>query len=69
MIKLVPVEIQDNHGLTVDYQGSIQLALARGIIHLDKENKLHPHKAITREEAAEMIYQALAYLKNHKPQT
>ncbi|MFG0216915.1 S-layer homology domain-containing protein [Brevibacillus porteri] len=67
MIKLVPVEIQDNHELTVDYQGSIQRALARDIIELDKENKLHPQKHITREEAAEMIYNALAYLKSHKP--
>ncbi|MFC8683715.1 S-layer homology domain-containing protein [Brevibacillus porteri] len=67
MIKLVPVEIQDNHELTVDYQGSIQRALAMDIIDLDKENKLHPQKAITREEAAEMIYNALAYLKSHKP--
>ncbi|OUQ87658.1 S-layer protein [Brevibacillus brevis] len=67
MIKLVPVEIRDDQELTVDYQGSIQRALARDIIELDKENKLHPQKPITREEAAEMIYNALAYLKSHKP--
>ncbi|MFA4132841.1 MULTISPECIES: S-layer homology domain-containing protein [unclassified Brevibacillus] len=67
MIKLVPVEIKDDHDLTVDYQGSIQRALARDIIELDKENKLHPQKPVTREEAAEMIYNALAYLKSHKP--
>ncbi|NRS46479.1 S-layer homology domain-containing protein [Brevibacillus sp. HB2.2] len=67
MIKLVPVEIRDDEELTVDYQGSIQRALARDIIKLDKENKLHPKKAVTREEAAEMIYNALAYLKSHKP--
>ncbi|MFI8712233.1 S-layer homology domain-containing protein [Brevibacillus brevis] len=67
MIKLVPVEIRDDQELTVDYQGSIQRALARDIIELDKENKLHPKKPVTREEAAEMIYNALAYLKSHKP--
>ncbi|TQR37408.1 S-layer homology domain-containing protein [Brevibacillus brevis] len=67
MIKLVPVEIRDDQELTVDYQGSIQRALARDIIELDKENKLHPQKPVTREEAAEMIYNALAYLKSHKP--
>ncbi|WJQ84367.1 S-layer homology domain-containing protein [Brevibacillus brevis] len=67
MIKLVPVEIRDDEELTVDYQGSIQRALARDIIELDKENKLHPKKPVTREEAAEMIYNALAYLKSHKP--
>ncbi|NQF13001.1 S-layer homology domain-containing protein [Brevibacillus sp. HB1.3] len=67
MIKLVPVEIRDDQELIVDYQGSIQRALARDIIELDKENKLHPKKPVTREEAAEMIYNALAYLKSHKP--
>ncbi|MFS0553773.1 S-layer homology domain-containing protein [Brevibacillus sp. 179-C9.3 HS] len=67
MIKIAPVEIQDQNELTASYQGSVQRALARGILSLDKDKKLHPQKAITREEAAEMIYNALAYLKSHKP--
>lgn len=62
-IKITPVEFGDMDELTPVYQGSIQRAIALGIAKLDKSNQLHPKDGITREEAAELIYFALAFIK------
>jgi len=65
MIKIIPLEFADMDQLTPSYQGSIQRALVLGIAKLDAEKNLHPREAITREEAAEVIYNALEYIKSH----
>ncbi|GED71137.1 hypothetical protein BRE01_48390 [Brevibacillus reuszeri] len=65
MIKIAPVEFGDADQLTVQYQGTIQRALVLGITALDADKLLHPKDAITRKEAAEIIYNAVEYLKAH----
>ncbi|MFP3389296.1 S-layer homology domain-containing protein [Brevibacillus sp. SIMBA_040] len=65
MIKIVPVEFGDADQLTVQYQGTIQRSLVLGITALDTDKLLHPKDAITRKEAAEIIYNAVEYLKAH----
>lgn len=65
MIKIVPVEFGDADQLTVQYQGTIQRSLVLGITALDADKLLHPKDAITRKEAAEIIYNAVEYLKAH----
>ena len=65
MIKIVPVEFGDADKLTVQYQGTIQRSLVLGITALDTDKLLHPKDAITRKEAAEIIYNAVEYLKAH----
>ncbi|WP_289135014.1 S-layer homology domain-containing protein [uncultured Brevibacillus sp.] len=65
MIKIVPVEFGDADQLTVQYQGTIQRSLVLGITALGADKLLHPKDAITRKEAAEIIYNAVEYLKAH----
>jgi len=62
-IKITPVEFDDMDELNPLYQGSIQRAITHGIAKLDKDQLLHPKDGITRKEAAEIIYQALAFIK------
>ncbi|WP_127490693.1 S-layer homology domain-containing protein [Paenibacillus glycanilyticus] len=64
-LKLVPVEINDNKDLTIDYDGSIQRALAYNVVKLDEQGNFHPKAEITRAEAAEQIYNVLEYVKAH----
>lgn len=65
MIKLNPVEITDNADLTIDYQGSIQRALAYQVVKLDAQGNFHPKAEISRAEAAEQIFNVLEYIKAH----
>ncbi|MBD2867082.1 S-layer homology domain-containing protein [Paenibacillus arenilitoris] len=65
MLNLVPAEINDEADLTVDYQGSIQRALAYDVVELDEQGNFHPKAEITRAEAAEQIYNVLEYVKAH----
>ncbi|QGQ99720.1 S-layer homology domain-containing protein [Paenibacillus psychroresistens] len=65
MIKLVPVEIADNADLTVDYDGSIQRALAYNVVELDDKGNFHPKAEISRAEAAVQIFNAIEYIKAH----
>jgi hypothetical protein len=64
-IKLAPVEIADNADLTIDYDGSIQRALAYNVVKLDAKGNFHPKAEISRAEAAEQIFNALEYIKAH----
>lgn len=64
-LKLVPAQINDNTDLTIDYQGSIQRALAYQVVKLDAQGNFHPKAEITRAEAAEQIYNVLEYIKAH----
>ncbi|WP_307475392.1 S-layer homology domain-containing protein [Paenibacillus harenae] len=64
-IKLVPAQINDNADLTIDYEGSIQRALAYNVVKLDDQGNFHPKAEISRAEAAVQIYNALEYMKAH----
>ncbi|WP_337101155.1 S-layer homology domain-containing protein [Paenibacillus sp. YIM B09110] len=65
LIKLVPVEIKDSADLTIDYEGSIQRALAYQVVKLDAQGNFNPKAEISRAEAAEQIYNVLEYIKAH----
>ncbi|WDV92935.1 S-layer homology domain-containing protein [Brevibacillus parabrevis] len=65
MIKIAPRDFADLEQLNPSYQGTIQRALVLGIAKLDDGQKMHPRDAITRQEAAEIIYNALEYVKAH----
>ncbi|WP_438348603.1 S-layer homology domain-containing protein [Paenibacillus sp. FA6] len=65
MINLRPTEINDESELTIDYSGSIQRAIAYGLVKLDAERNFHPQAVISRADAAEQIYIALDYIKAH----
>jgi hypothetical protein len=56
MIKIAPIEFADMDQLNPSYQGSVQRAVVLGIAKVDGEGKMHPREAITRQEAAELIY-------------
>ncbi|MGO4348954.1 S-layer homology domain-containing protein [Paenibacillus sp. MCAF9] len=64
-IKLVPAQINDSTDITVDYDGSIQRALAYNVVKLDEQGNFHPKAEISRAEAAEQIYNVLEYIKAH----
>lgn len=65
MINLVPAEIADEDQLTIVYSGAIQRALHYGVVQLDAKGNFSPKSKMTRTEAAEEIYNALAYIKAH----
>jgi hypothetical protein len=65
MIKLVPVTISDQDQMNVSYSGAIQRALAYDIVKLDSKGNFDPKAGISSAEAAEQIYNALAYLAAH----
>ncbi|MDR6552648.1 S-layer homology domain-containing protein [Paenibacillus qinlingensis] len=65
LINPVLEDIKDTDQLNVEYSGSIQRALKYGIIKLNAEGKFNPKNEITRADAAEEIFNALAYLKAH----
>ncbi|SDP03673.1 S-layer homology domain-containing protein [Paenibacillus sp. yr247] len=66
MIKPVVIEIADQNQLTVEYSGSIQRALQYGLVKLNSDGTFHPKDEMTRADAAEQIYHAIAYLKAHQ---
>jgi hypothetical protein len=65
MIKLSPVDISDQDQITVEYQGSIQRALAYSVVLLDADGNFNPKAEISRADATEQIYNALEYIKAH----
>lgn len=64
-IKIVLREISDEESLNIEYSGAVQRALYYGLTDLNKDGSFKPKDIITREEAAEQIYNALQYLKAH----
>ncbi|WP_339322282.1 S-layer homology domain-containing protein [Paenibacillus sp. FSL W8-0194] len=60
MINLVPAALADEDQLTVEYQGTIQRALHYGLVDLDESGRFHPQTRITREDAASILYKAIA---------
>ncbi|SFD85034.1 S-layer homology domain-containing protein [Paenibacillus catalpae] len=62
MIKLMPMEFNDQDELSVSYEGSVQRALVLKIAELDQDGNFNPTDEITRADAAVLIYNALAYI-------
>ncbi|MCR8630188.1 S-layer homology domain-containing protein [Paenibacillus radicis (ex Xue et al. 2023)] len=65
MIKPVVVDIKDQDQINPDYSGSIQRAIQYGVIKLSAEGKFNPNDEITRADAAEELFNAVAYMKAH----
>jgi hypothetical protein len=65
MIKPVVVNVKDEDQLNVEYSGSLQRALHYGIVTLNAEGKFNPKQVISREQAAEEVFNAIQYLKAH----
>lgn len=66
MIKPVLTDIKDEDQMNVEYSGSIQRALHYGVVKLSTDDgTFNPKSEITRADAAEEIFNALAYLKAH----
>jgi hypothetical protein len=55
--------IEDAGDITPEYRESVQLLLFAGIAELDKDRRFGPKQAVTRSEAAGMIYEALTFLR------
>ncbi|CAM3279829.1 S-layer-like y domain-containing protein [Paenibacillus lupini] len=66
MIKIIPMEFNDQDELTVSYEGSVQRALVLKIAELDQAGNFNPTDEITRADAAVLIYNALAYIDEHQ---
>ncbi|WP_336774737.1 S-layer homology domain-containing protein [Paenibacillus sp. MMO-58] len=62
MIKIAPVEFNDQDEVSISYDGSIQIALVLKIAELDQDGNFNPTDDITRADAAVLIYNALAYI-------
>lgn len=69
LINPVVVDIKDNDQINVEYSGSIQRAINYGVIKLGTDGKMNPKAEITRADAAEEIFNAIAYLKAHQAPT
>lgn len=67
MIKIIPQEFSDKDQSNIDYDGAIQRAIVYGVAKLNEEGKFNPKEKMTRAQAAEQVYDALEYLKNHQP--
>ncbi|MFC5448670.1 S-layer homology domain-containing protein [Paenibacillus aestuarii] len=63
MINPVVVDVKDADQMNVLYSGAIQRALAYGLIKLNADGTFNPKQTMTREQAAEEIYNAIQYLK------
>lgn len=63
MINMMYIETADESDMTIDYQGAIQRSMKYNITALDQDKKFYPKKQLTRAEAAEMIYNSRALVK------
>lgn len=64
MIKIQPVDITDENELTPEYQGAVQRSLVLKISTLDANGQFNPKQAITRAEAAVMMYNAIEHMES-----
>ncbi len=55
--------VADESEVHPDYRHSLQLLLNAKIVELDRDGKFHPTKAITRRDAAVMLYNTLEFAK------
>ena len=63
MINMIYIETADESDMTIGYQGAIQRSMKYNITALDQDKKFYPKKQLTRAEAAEMIYNGRALVK------
>lgn len=63
MINMMYIETADESDMTIEYQGAIQRSMKYNITALDQEKKFYPKKQLTRADAAEMIYNGRALVK------
>lgn len=66
MIKITPVTIKDQADLNPEYDGLLQRAIHYGIISLDSDGNLNPKHELTRAEAAQILYDTLAFVETLK---
>lgn len=57
--------ISDDADMNPDYSHSIQLLLNAKITQLDEDNNFYPKRAITRMEAAVMVYDTIEFMNAH----
>lgn len=60
------IPITDESSIETDYQGTIQRALLYKIASLDDEGNFNPKSVVTREEAAEWLYNAIEFVEAHR---
>jgi len=60
------VSVTDEADVSPDYRHSLQLLLNAKIATLDKDGKFHPKDAITRRDAAVLVYNTLEFIKAHE---
>lgn len=60
------VHVADEADVTPDYRHSLQLLLNAKIVELEKDGKFRPKDAITRREAAVLVYNTLEFMKAHE---
>lgn len=65
LINIVPKPIKDEADMDIMHQGAIQRSLIWNIASLDDTGAFHPQRAITRAEAAVMVYNAAEVLKGY----
>jgi hypothetical protein len=59
------IQIADGNEINPDYMNAIQTLLIAKIASLDAQQMFHPKSELTRSEAAEMIYNAVEFVKQH----
>lgn len=59
------VHVADEADVNPDYRHSLQLLLNAKIVELDRDSKFRPKEAITRREAAVLVYNTLEFKKAH----
>lgn len=60
------VHVADEDDVHPDYRHSLQLLLNAKIVQLDKDSLFRPQEAITRREAAVLVYNTLEFMKAHE---
>lgn len=55
--------IEDEAGIAPEYRESVNMLLLTGIAALNGDKKFEPKRAITRSEAAGMLYEAVRFLR------
>jgi len=58
--------IEDQDEIDPDYSHSIQLLLNARILRLDEQSAFHPKRKITRQEAAEMLADAIEFKERYE---
>lgn len=58
-------EIADEDQIDEAYRGAVQRALTYGVVQLDEDGNFHPQDPVTRAEAAQQAYLALACMETY----